>query len=157
MEPEIIHVPQLAQLLGRTESSIRSAIQSRPDWLPPFFKQGTRVCWRLETVREFLREYEAGEHKAPKVGRPRQEPPRPVGTEMIQAEGGVMPIEFLSHEEVCELTGAKTKAGQIENLRRNGVRHTIKQNGWPAVTVSAVTGTPEVEEARQRWVSNKAR
>jgi predicted transcriptional regulator len=35
MEPEIIHVPELAKLLGRTESSIRSAIQARPDWLPP--------------------------------------------------------------------------------------------------------------------------
>lgn len=75
MEPEIIHVPELAKLLGRTESSIRSAIQARPDWLPPYFKQGVRVCWRLESVRKFLREYEAGEHKAVKVGRPRREPP----------------------------------------------------------------------------------
>ncbi|AMO78082.1 MULTISPECIES: hypothetical protein [Pseudomonas aeruginosa group] len=76
MEPEIIHIPEVARLLGRTESSIRSAIQARPDWLPPYFKQGVRVCWRLETVRKFLREYEAGEHKAPKVGRPRRDPPR---------------------------------------------------------------------------------
>ncbi|WP_152489451.1 MULTISPECIES: hypothetical protein [unclassified Pseudomonas] len=71
MEPEIIHVPELAKLLGRTESSIRSAIQSRPNWLPPFFKQGARICWRLESVRTFLREYEAGEHQALKTGRPR--------------------------------------------------------------------------------------
>ncbi|WP_225006322.1 hypothetical protein [Pseudomonas aeruginosa] len=76
MEPEIIHVPELAKLLGRTESSIRSAIQAHPDWLPPHFKQGIRVCWRLETVRKFLRDYEAGEHKASKVGRPRKEPAR---------------------------------------------------------------------------------
>lgn len=66
MEPEIIHIPELAKLLGRTESSIRSAIQARPDCLPPYFKQGVRVCWRLETVRTFLREYEAG--------RPRSQP-----------------------------------------------------------------------------------
>ncbi|WP_188636886.1 DUF4224 domain-containing protein [Halopseudomonas pertucinogena] len=45
---------------------------------------------------------------------------------------------FLTHEEVCELTGARTKAGQLENLRRNGVRHTIKRNGWPSVTKAAV-------------------
>lgn len=40
---------------------------------------------------------------------------------------------FLSHEEICELTGAKQRAGQIETLRRNGVRHTIKRSGWPCV------------------------
>ncbi|KPB74920.1 Uncharacterized protein ALO83_02222 [Pseudomonas cannabina pv. alisalensis] len=28
MEPEIIHIPELAKLLGRTESSIRSARQA---------------------------------------------------------------------------------------------------------------------------------
>ncbi|WP_122734896.1 DUF4224 domain-containing protein, partial [Pseudomonas viridiflava] len=42
-------------------------------------------------------------------------------------------IEFLSHEEVCELTGARTKAGQIAVLARNGIRHTIKRTGWPCV------------------------
>lgn len=45
---------------------------------------------------------------------------------------------FLTHEEVCELTGARTKAHQLENLRQNGIRHTIKRNGWPSVTKSAV-------------------
>lgn len=75
MEQEILHVPELAKLMGRSESAIRSAVQSRPDWLPPCYKQGARICWRLETVRKFLREYEAGEHVAPKVGRPRKEPP----------------------------------------------------------------------------------
>jgi len=75
MEPEILHVPELAKIMGRTESAIRSAVQSRPDWLPPYYKQGSRICWRLETVRKFLREFEAGEHQAVKVGRPRKEPP----------------------------------------------------------------------------------
>ncbi|WP_405120700.1 hypothetical protein [Pseudomonas leptonychotis] len=75
MEPEILTVTELAKLLGRTESSIRSAVQARPDWLPPYFKQGARLAWRLESVRKFLREYEEGEHKAPKVGRPRNAPP----------------------------------------------------------------------------------
>jgi hypothetical protein len=76
MEPEILHVPELARMLGRSEAAIRSAVQVMPDWLPPFFKQGARICWRLESVRKFLREYEAGEHKPAKVGRPRKEPPR---------------------------------------------------------------------------------
>ena len=76
MEPEIIHVPELAKLLGRTESSIRSAIQAKASWLPPHFKQGARICWRLESVRKFLREYESGEHRAAKAGRPRGDTPR---------------------------------------------------------------------------------
>lgn len=62
-------------------------------------------------------------------------------------------IEFLTHDEVCELTGARTRAGQILNLKKNDIRHTIKANGWPCVTVFAVTGqgaVPEEEKAPKR-------
>lgn len=76
MEPEILHVPELAKMLNRTECAIRSAIRDGANWLPPGFKQGARHCWRTESVRRFLREYESGEHKAPKVGRKRREPPK---------------------------------------------------------------------------------
>lgn len=66
-------------------------------------------------------------------------------------------IEFLSHEQVCELTGAKSKAAQIKNLKLNGIRHTIKVSGWPCVTVAAVLGieqpaaTPAIPD-RPVWV-----
>ncbi|WP_102882537.1 hypothetical protein [Pseudomonas protegens] len=75
MEPEIIHVPELAKLLNRSEPSIRSALQSRAAWLPPFFRQGRRICWRLSTVRRFLQEYEEGLHSPSRPGRKRQAPP----------------------------------------------------------------------------------
>ena len=75
IEPEIIHIPQLAVMLGRSESSIRSAIRDGAHWLPPSFKQGVRHCWRVEAVRRFLREYEAGEHRPKRPGRPRRTPP----------------------------------------------------------------------------------
>lgn len=52
-----------------------------------------------------------------------------------------MPVEFLTHAEVCELTGARTRAGQIRVLAKNGIRHTIKMNGWPCVTAAAVIGS----------------
>lgn len=76
MEPEILHIPQLAKMLGRTESSIRSAIRDGAYWLPPSFKQGVRHCWRTASVRKFLMEYEQGKHRPAKLGRKRQEPPR---------------------------------------------------------------------------------
>lgn len=66
-----------------------------------------------------------------------------------------MPIEFLTHEQVCELTGAKTKKGQIDNLVRNSIRHSVKVNGWPCVTVAAVEGYAlhaEEEPAVPTWV-----
>lgn len=75
MEPEIIHIPELAKLLGRSESAIRSARQAGAAWLPPFFKQGSRVCWRVSTVREFLQEFEQGLNTPAKPGRKRQAPP----------------------------------------------------------------------------------
>lgn len=76
MDPEVIHIPQLAQMLSRTESSIRSAIRDGAQWLPPYFRQGVRICWRMESVRQFLREYEEGSMPMKKSGRPRREPPR---------------------------------------------------------------------------------
>ena len=66
-----------------------------------------------------------------------------------------MPIECLTHEQICELTGAKLKKSQIQNLQHNGIRHSIKASGWPCVTVAAVEGwlpdtSPEPE--RPVWV-----
>lgn len=75
MEQQVIHIPELAKMLGRTESSIRSARQEGASWLPPFFKQGRRVCWRVATVQKFLEEYEQGLHMPAKAGRKRQDPP----------------------------------------------------------------------------------
>ncbi|WP_300627053.1 DUF4224 domain-containing protein [Pseudomonas sp.] len=63
-----------------------------------------------------------------------------------------MEIHFLSHEEVCTLTGAKTKAGQVLVLKRNGIRHTIKRSGWPCVIANALTGEPVAASAEKpKW------
>ncbi|MEN5241981.1 DUF4224 domain-containing protein [Pseudomonas moraviensis] len=62
-----------------------------------------------------------------------------------------MTIQFLSHEQVCELTGAKTKAGQITVLKRNGIRRTIKRNGWPCVVTSALTGSTTTTSETPKW------
>jgi predicted DNA-binding transcriptional regulator AlpA len=79
MEPEIIHIPELALMLGRSESAIRSARQAGAAWLPPSFMQGSRVCWRVSTVRQFLQEYESGLHVSRRPGRKRQTPPTITG------------------------------------------------------------------------------
>lgn len=60
-------------------------------------------------------------------------------------------IQFLSHEEVCTLTGAKTKAGQVLALKRNGIRHTIKRSGWPCVIASALNGEVAVKSEKPKW------
>lgn len=66
------------------------------------------------------------------------------------------PILFLTHEQVCELTGAGNKAGQIANLKANGIRHTIKKNGWPSVTLAAVIGGAPEPAQKQAWSPKKA-
>lgn len=53
---------------------------------------------------------------------------------------------FLTRDQVAELTGAKTRARQIANLRQNGIRHTINAAGWPVVTVAVVEGTTKRPE-----------
>lgn len=67
-------------------------------------------------------------------------------------------VEFLSHEEVCELTGARTKAGQVRVLSRNGIRHTIKLSGWPCVTTAAVLGMDQESKSPEpiAWQPRKA-
>ena len=72
---EVVFVAGLAKMLGRTEASVREGMRRGVDWLPNSFKMGIRHCWLKEDVREFLRGYRDGEHKTPKVGRPRQPPP----------------------------------------------------------------------------------
>ncbi|PKI24941.1 hypothetical protein CXB65_06010 [Pseudomonas monteilii] len=75
MDPEIIHIPELAKLLGRSESAIRSALQVQAAWLPPSFRQGQRICWRLESVRIFLKDWEQSFGQQSKPGRKRKQPP----------------------------------------------------------------------------------
>ncbi|PHR17847.1 MAG: hypothetical protein COA41_11135 [Sphingopyxis sp.] len=62
---------------------------------------------------------------------------------------------FLTHEEVCDLTGARTKAGQIETLKRNGIRHAVKRNGWPSVTTAAIIQTQPAAQDQPGWKPRK--
>lgn len=55
------------------------------------------------------------------------------------------------HGEVADLTGAHTKAGQIRNLRQNGIRHTVNQAGWPIVAVATVEGTATKQQDTASW------
>lgn len=52
--PQILYVPQLATMLGRTEAAIRSAVNRKAKWLPPSFPMGGRIAWRLVDVEDFL-------------------------------------------------------------------------------------------------------
>lgn len=54
-ESDVLYVPDLARKLGRTEASIRSAVnRGDADWLPPRM-QTRRLAWRRQTVDEFLK------------------------------------------------------------------------------------------------------
>jgi hypothetical protein len=69
----------------------------------------------------------------------------------------VSSIEFLTHDQVCELTAARTKAGQLAVLGNNGIRHTIKRNGWPCVTTAALIDSKQNQSvAPATWQPRKA-
>lgn len=63
---------------------------------------------------------------------------------------------FLSHDEVAELTGARLKARQIQVLKQNGIRHTIKASGWPCVARAAVLGSQATQNEKPAWQPRKA-
>lgn len=53
-EAQVLYVPDMAKLLGRTEAAIRSAVaRGGADWLPPRLNT-RRLSWRRQTVDEFL-------------------------------------------------------------------------------------------------------
>lgn len=65
-------------------------------------------------------------------------------------------IQFLSHDQVCELTGAKLKARQIEILKRNGIPHTIKASGWPCVIAANLLPHMKKQVESKAWKPRKA-
>lgn len=75
VEREILHTKELAEYLGRSVYSIRNAVYDKSPWLPPYFKQGPLLCWRLSTVRKFIAQQEEHAINPPKKrGRPRKAP-----------------------------------------------------------------------------------
>jgi len=58
--------------------------------------------------------------------------------------------KFLTHEEIIQLTACKTRSGQIAILRKNGIKHSIKRDGWPVVTWQQVNAPFTDEKSRHR-------
>lgn len=53
-ETEILYVPEMAKLCGRTEAAVRSAVnRGGADWLPPRLNT-RRLAWRKSTALAFL-------------------------------------------------------------------------------------------------------
>lgn len=50
----VLYVPDMAKMLGRTESAIRTAVNRGAEWLPVPFPMGRRLAWRREDVSAFL-------------------------------------------------------------------------------------------------------
>lgn len=53
--------------------------------------------------------------------------------------------------EVAELTRAKTRARQIEVLRRNAVPFIVAADGWPVVARAAVEGGKQPAQDARPW------
>lgn len=67
------------------------------------------------------------------------------------------PIVFLTHEEICQLTGARTKADQACVLKQNGIKHTIKMNGLPCViSANLLPARGRLAEETPKWTPRKA-
>lgn len=53
-DTDVLHVPELARKLGRTEASIRSSVNRGGEDLPPRLMIGRRLAWRAVTVEQWL-------------------------------------------------------------------------------------------------------
>lgn len=64
---------------------------------------------------------------------------------------------YLTLDQVKELTGAGTRRTVIATLLKNGIRHTIRMDGWPVVAWANLTGTAAGARAAKpetKWESN---
>lgn len=55
---EVLYVYDMARLLGRTEAAIRASVNRASDDIPPRLLIGRRICWRRETVQQWLKDRE---------------------------------------------------------------------------------------------------
>lgn len=75
---QILGARELAKLLGTTPTAIYLSVHRRDGIIPPFFHRGSRVCWRMSTIRRWLGEKEKEEQalgffpKPSRRGRPRK-------------------------------------------------------------------------------------
>jgi predicted DNA-binding transcriptional regulator AlpA len=53
-EADVIYVPELAKKLGKTEAAVRAAYYRKSDAIPPAFKMGRELAWRLSDVNDWL-------------------------------------------------------------------------------------------------------
>jgi len=57
-ESAVLYVPELAKMLGRTETAIRASVNRASDDIPPRLLIGRRICWRRDTVQQWLKDRE---------------------------------------------------------------------------------------------------
>lgn len=75
---QILGARDLAKLLGTTPCAIYLSVHRRDGIIPPFFHRGSRVCWRLSSIQQWLSEKEKEEQslgifpKTSRRGRPRK-------------------------------------------------------------------------------------
>lgn len=64
---KVLYVKQIAEMFGRTESAVRSAVQrGGADWIPPRLAT-RRIAWKRDTVDKFLSELETKQRKKDEV------------------------------------------------------------------------------------------
>lgn len=71
MVRKVYYVPDVAEILGMTESAIRCHIQRRSTSIPSWIRIGKRICWRRQDIEEWLATKQASPtHPQRKRGRP---------------------------------------------------------------------------------------
>lgn len=55
IQQEVLYVADVARFFGKPESSIRTAMRTAAEWLPPSFKIGSEYVWLREDMLPFLR------------------------------------------------------------------------------------------------------
>ena len=54
MSSEVLYIPELAAMLGKTEAAVRAAVQRGSDAVPPPFRLGRLHAWRKADVDAWL-------------------------------------------------------------------------------------------------------
>lgn len=64
------------------------------------------------------------------------------------------PELFLTRRELSDMTGLAQPAAQIRWLKKSGVRHFVRADGYPRVPRTAITADPVPQQASARAQPN---
>ena len=59
-DSEVIYIPEIAKMIGKSDAAVRAMLHRTPNKLPPSFKIGRKHAWNRGDVKAWLKKQAKG-------------------------------------------------------------------------------------------------